>query len=153
MKVCTPNTIVSVHYVLSTMYLDPNLNLADSKQKFLSWQSTRVVAVVHDNIILYEVTPYSVGSAENSHVWLLCLLCQFSPPPSHVSAHRVSGSAVKSLFSQYKYAAGGKLDAANYATARAACLVQRAVAPAHHSGKGIETCLWIQLFRVSEEEI
>lgn len=43
---------------------------------------------------------------------------------------------METLFSQYKYAAGGKLDAANYCTARAACLVQRAMAPAHHSGKG-----------------
>ena len=33
---------------------------------------------------------------------------------------RLSGSAVESLFSQYKYNAGGKLDAANYSSARAA---------------------------------
>ena len=46
----------------------------------------------------------------------------------------MSGSAVETV--QYKYAAGGKLDAANYSMARAACLVQRAVAPAHHSGTG-----------------
>ena len=43
---------------------------------------------------------------------------------------------MKTSFSQFKYAAGGKLDAANYSTARGACLVQRAVGPAHHSGKG-----------------
>ena len=57
--------------------------------------------------------------------------------PNHfVSPLRVSGSAVETLFSQFKYAAGGKLDAASYSTARAACLVQRAVAPTHYSGKG-----------------
>ena len=43
--------------------------------------------------------------------------------PNHfVSPLRVSGSAVETLFSQFKYAAGGKLDAANYFTARTACL-------------------------------
>lgn len=56
-------------------------------------------------------------------------------PQHFVSPLRVSGSAVETLFGQYKYASGGKLDAANYATARAACLVRDIVTP-HHSGKG-----------------
>ena len=42
---------------------------------------------------------------------------------------------VETLFGQYKYAAGGKLDASNYSTARAACQVKTAVS-GHHSGKG-----------------
>ena len=56
--------------------------------------------------------------------------------PNHfISPLRVSGSAVETLFGQYKFASGGKLDAANYATARAACMVRNIVTP-HHSGKG-----------------
>ena len=43
-------------------------------------------------------------------------------------------SAVETLFSQYKYNAGGKLDAVNYATARAASLVKQVVS-SHHFNK------------------
>jgi hypothetical protein len=66
-----------------------------------------------------------------------CAFCEdyFKLHPQHfVSPLRVSGSAVETLFGQYKYAAGGKLDASNYATARAACLVRNIVTP-HHRGK------------------
>ena len=52
-----------------------------------------------------------------------------------ISPLRLSGSAVKSLFSQYKHNAGGKLDSVNYCTARAARLVKQTVST-HHSGKG-----------------
>jgi len=65
-------------------------------------------------------------------------LCEdfFRHHPNHfISPIRISGSAVETLFSQYKYAAGGKLDAANYATVRAACMVRSIVTP-HPSGKG-----------------
>ena len=55
-------------------------------------------------------------------------------PGYFVSPLRISGSAVESLFSQYKYTAGGKLDSANYASSRCAHLVKQSVAP-HHSGK------------------
>lgn len=59
----------------------------------------------------------------------------FQQHPNHfVSPLRVSGSAVETLFGQYKFASGGKLDATNYATARAACMVRNIVTP-HHSGK------------------
>lgn len=55
--------------------------------------------------------------------------------PGHfISPLRISGSAVETLFSQFKYSAGGKLDAANYSTARAACLIKQTVST-HHSGK------------------
>lgn len=46
----------------------------------------------------------------------------------------ISGSAVETFFSQYKHSAGGKLDAANYSSARAANLIKQIVAT-HHSGK------------------
>ena len=36
-----------------------------------------------------------------------------------------NGSAVETLFSQFKFIAGGKLDSTNYATAREAFLVMR----------------------------
>ena len=55
-------------------------------------------------------------------------------PGYFVSPLHISGSAVESLFSQYKYTAGGKLDPANYASSRCAHLVKQSVAP-HHSGK------------------
>lgn len=55
-------------------------------------------------------------------------------PGYFVSPIRISGSAVETLFSQFKYTAGGKLDSANYATARAACLIKQTAAN-HHSGK------------------
>ena len=61
--------------------------------------------------------------------------------PNHfIAPLRVSGSAMETLFSQYKQATGGKLNCHNYQTARAACLVRDVVTP-HHSGKTIETLL------------
>ena len=42
---------------------------------------------------------------------------------------------METLFGQYKFASGGKLDSSNYATARVACMVRNIVTP-HHSGKG-----------------
>jgi len=45
----------------------------------------------------------------------------------------LSGSAVESLFSYEKFAAGGKLDSVNYTTAQAAHLVKQ-VSASHHSG-------------------
>ena len=55
-------------------------------------------------------------------------------PGYFIAPLRISGSAVETLFSQYKHSAGGKLDAANYASARAANLIKQTVAT-HHSGK------------------
>jgi len=64
-------------------------------------------------------------------------LCGFlNRYPDHfVSPLRVSGSAVESLFSQYKRLAGGKLDAANDTVSRVAQLVEQTVS-GHHSGTG-----------------
>lgn len=55
-------------------------------------------------------------------------------PTYFVSPLHLSGSAVESLFSQYKFSAGGKLDAVNYATSRAAHLIKQCTAE-HHSGR------------------
>ena len=65
-------------------------------------------------------------------------------PDRFVSPLRVSGSAVESLFSQYKQSANGKLDAINYPISRAAQLIKQTVS-LHHSGEGyrnqcLDTC-------------
>ena len=56
-------------------------------------------------------------------------------PGYFVSPLRISGSAVESLFSQFRRNAGGKLDSWNYVTARCAHLVQQC-ASSHHSAIG-----------------
>ena len=56
-------------------------------------------------------------------------------PGYFLSPLRLSGSAVESLFGQFKYSSGGKLDAANYSTAHAACMVK----PIIILGKATET--------------
>ena len=53
-------------------------------------------------------------------------------PGYFLSPLRISGSAVESLFGQYKHMSGSKLDAANYATCRSKYLAKQAV---HHSGQ------------------
>ena len=55
---------------------------------------------------------------------LFCRYFLSKYPGYFVSPLRLSGSAVETLFSQYKYATGGKLDASNYCTARAGNLVK-----------------------------
>ena len=55
-------------------------------------------------------------------------------PGYFITPVRISGSAVETLFSQYKYSAGGKLDSANYESVHAANLVKR-VSSGHHSAK------------------
>ena len=46
-------------------------------------------------------------------------------PGYYIVPLKFNGSAVETLFSQIKRAAGGKLDSTNYATAREALLVRR----------------------------
>ena len=55
-------------------------------------------------------------------------------PSLHYLSLCILRSAVESLFSQYKYCAGGKIDAANYAYSKHVHLVTQCVAQ-HHSGK------------------
>jgi len=55
------------------------------------------------------------------------------PGDHFISPLRLSGSAIETLFSQFKHAAGGKLSAVNYETARAAHLLKHTVV-SHHSG-------------------
>ena len=51
-----------------------------------------------------------------------------------ISLLQLSGSAVESVFRQFKYSVGGKLDAANYQVAKTAFLMKQAV-EGHHCGK------------------
>ena len=61
----------------------------------------------------------------------------FDEYPEHfISPVRLSGSAVETLFSQFKSTARGKLSAMNYVTARAAHLVKHAVTP-HDSSRDV----------------
>ena len=55
-------------------------------------------------------------------------------PTYFISPLRVSGCAVESLFSQYKYSAGGKLDTVNYVTSRRSHLVKQCTT-SHQTGK------------------
>ena len=57
-----------------------------------------------------------------------------------VSPLRLSGSAVETLFSQFKRTASGKLSATNYCTARAAHLIKHTVAYHHSSVSYLTEC-------------
>ena len=72
----------------------------------------------------------------NRCLWFQCF-CQMVPtnlPNIFRPPLRVSGSAVESLLSQYKYSAGGKLDAVNYVTSRCSYLVKQCTT-SHQAGK------------------
>ena len=49
---------------------------------------------------------------------------------------RITGSAVETLFAQYKYLSGNKLDAVNYTTARSKYICKKKIesSSTHHSG-------------------
>ena len=57
-------------------------------------------------------------------------------PDYFVSLVRLSGSAVETLFSQFKHTSGGKLSATNYANTRAAHLIKHCVSSHHHRSVG-----------------
>ena len=59
------------------------------------------------------------------------------PGDHFISPLRLSGSAIETLFSQFKHASGGKLSAVNYETARATHLVKHTVV----SWFGLQKCI------------
>ena len=64
--------------------------------------------------------------------------CGYFPnkyPDHFISPLQVSGSAVESLFSQYKRSSGGKLDTIKYPISRAAQPIKETES-IHHSGSG-----------------
>ena len=73
-------------------------------------------------------------------------------PEHFVSPLRLSGSAVETLFSQFKHKAGGKLSATNYCTARAAHLIKHTVAY-HHSSVSYRDVSTFDRMYFTEEEI
>uniref|UniRef100_A0A1X7UVZ7 Uncharacterized protein n=1 Tax=Amphimedon queenslandica TaxID=400682 RepID=A0A1X7UVZ7_AMPQE len=91
-----------------------------TQKKFLAWQT----------FDLLRIDVYGIRA--------FCKHFLDKHPRYYISPMHLSGSAVESLFGQFKYSSGGKLDAANYSIARATCMVKQVVAD-HHSGKVIET--------------
>ena len=101
-------------------------------------------------IVLPSIPPMMIHACTHSHshytawdnlrtdVFGFKLLCKdfFSRYPGYyVVPLRVSGSAVETLFAQYKYLSGNKLDSVNYTTARAKYICSKTVTASHHSGK------------------
>lgn len=50
-----------------------------------------------------------------------------------VCVNGITGSAVETLFAQYKYLSGNKVDAVNYTTARSKYICKEKVEATHHS--------------------
>jgi hypothetical protein len=85
----------------------PGVSLINPRQKhFLSWQTWELMRVAHGGL---------KGLCDD-------FLRQY--PMFHIYPKRINGSAVETLFSQFKYLTGGKLSAVNYETARAAYLTK-----------------------------
>ena len=127
------------HYYVHTQLhtTDPNFNHADSQQKeYIAWQSRFIYLINNTKLTAFFISAWDLLRVDVYGFKQFCEYFFKAHPYNFVSPLRVSGSAVEMLFSQYKYAVGGKLDSSNYATARAACLVKSAVAQSHHSGKG-----------------
>ncbi len=53
----------------------------------------------------------------------------------HFKPQKVNGSSVESMFSQFKYKAGGKLTSINYETALRFYLMKKELSECHPSGK------------------
>ena len=109
----------------------PGAAIAAQDTRFLSWQSKESSNAIFDSDI------YSCISL----VWDLLRVCVYGftafatwfldeYPDHFISPVRLSGSAIETLFNQFKGTTGGKLSAMNYAH-----LVKHAVTP-HHSSKG-----------------
>ena len=105
---------------------------SSTQKAFLSWQSKWVV------LTFYLYFGYIAWDLLRIDVYGFRGFCTYffeKYPEYFVSPLRISGSAVESLFSQFKHNAGGKLDSCNYITARCAHLVKQSAAH-HHSSSG-----------------
>lgn len=97
---------------------DPNINLQKSQQEvFLSWQTWDLLRVMFYGFM---------GLAKE--FFKLC-------PGYFLSFIRITGSAIESLFSQIKYAAGGKITSASYVSGRKAVTIRRNVQGKNISNK------------------
>ena len=79
--------------------------------------------------IAWDLLPVNVYGIQAFRKWFL-----ETYPSYFISPLRLSGSAVESLFNQYRFSARGKLDSVNFTTAHAAHLVKQCAA-SHHSDK------------------
>jgi hypothetical protein len=57
-------------------------------------------------------------------------------PGYYISPLKVNGSAVETLFCQFKFSAGGKLSSQNYGTAKRSVMVKRGIHGHHAAGAG-----------------
>ena len=103
-----------------------------TQKKFLSWQSENYIVLLHS---LFRCVLFIAWDNLRIDVYGFVELTKHflnSYPGYFLSPLRISGSAVESLFGQYKHMSGSKLDAVNYATCRSKYLAKQAV---HQSGK------------------
>ena len=57
-------------------------------------------------------------------------------PGYYITPLKLNGSAVETLFSQFKFSAGGKLTSQNYATAKRSVMLRRGIHGHHSSSAG-----------------
>ena len=106
--------IICTHTQLHTT--DPNFNHADSQQKeYIAWQSRFIYLINNTKLTAFFISAWDLLRVDVYGFKQFCEYFFKAHPYNFVSPLRVSGSAVETLFSQYKYAAGWKLDS-NYAT-------------------------------------
>lgn len=116
--------------------LDPSFQISNNAQrKYLAWQSNHLFYCSNNHKIYF----FIIIAFDLLRIDINCfnLFCQFflnKYPGYYIVPIRITGSAVESLFSQFKYSAGGKLDASNYTYSRGVSLVKQ-VTSTHHSGK------------------
>ena len=90
--------------------------------------------IMHNNIMIVINTAWDLLRIDVQGFSEFCHYFLENHPGYFVSPLRLSGSAIESVFRQFKFNVGGKLDATNYRVARAAFLMKQA-SEGHHSGK------------------
>ena len=121
---------------MSLALADPKFPHTSSTQKsFLSWQSKIIFDTCYCLTYIVYFIAWDLLRIDIYGFREFCNWFLQTYPTYFIAPLRLSGSAVESLFSQYKHNSGGKLDSVNYTTARAAHLVKQSISE-HHSGKG-----------------
>lgn len=126
-----------MHNYFIVYSIDKSFRATESTQKvFLSWQSTFLLCA---HVMIFKAQCFFVFSIawDNLRIDVYGFVgfteYFFSRHPGYfLSPLRISGSAVETLFGQYKYMSGNKLDAVNYSTCRSKYLAKQAV---HYSGQ------------------
>lgn len=111
--------------------VDPSFQISNSNEKkYLAWQSKKLIMIAS---VIFS-SAFDLLRIDIHRFNQFCKHFVTKYPGYFISPLRITGSAVETLFSQYKYSAGGKLDAANYSYSQAVSLVKQ-VTTTHHSGK------------------